>query len=150
MGPSLVAGIIAATAALVGAALARFGGPRGAAWGIALCGPAVSLAIAGGTVAPWVAPVDGVVSEQPPSNSRRCNLVVVGRSPWRELVSKDLCAACPVGSRATKPAWSFAMTCRGAPVDTPSIVVPMYVAALLGAAAGFAAYGASRLRRAPR
>jgi hypothetical protein len=143
---SLLAALLAGLAALAAALAARFGGARGQAWGFALCGPTIALSLAISLAAPWIAAVEGRVTEHGPSNRRACNLVVEGASPWRELVTPELCAACPIGAAATKPAWSFALTCAGASVETPSVRVTAYGLVLVLAAIGSAVWGARRLR----
>jgi hypothetical protein len=143
--------LVAAVAALVGALLARFGGARGAAWGFTVCAPLVCLCLAGGLGAPWAPAIDGTVTAHDPASRQSCFLVIEGPSgTWREYSTPAMCAQCPVGAAARKPAWSLALQCRGALVDTSCAQFVAYLIACVGAAAGFAAYGASRLRRESR
>ena len=151
MAPSMAFALVAAVAALVGALLARFGGARGAAWGFAVCAPLVCLCLAGGLGAPWAPAIEGTVTAHDAASRQSCFLVVEGRGgAWRALSTPAMCAQCPVGVAARKPAWSLALQCRGALVDTSRAQLVAYLIACVGAAAGFAAYGASRLRRGPR
>lgn len=151
MGPSLGFALVAALAALVGALLVRLGGERGKAWGFAACAPVLCLCLAGGLGAPWIPAVEGTVTAHDPSSRQSCFLVVEGPAgTWREYSTPAMCAQCPVGAVARKPAWSLALRCRGAPVDTSPVQFVAYLVACVVAAAGFAAYGASRLRGKPR
>ena len=151
MSASLGFALVAALAALVAALLARYKGERGQHWAFAVCAPVICLSLAGGLGAPWVPAIEGTVTARDPANRQSCFLVIEGPSgTWRAYSTPAMCAQCPVGGTARKPAWSLALQCRGAPVDTSPVQLVAYLIACVGAAAGFAAYGASRLRREPR